>query len=111
MELASPKRLCYDRRMDKIPVVIVVGGQGTRMRGSTATKKELVKVGERPILWHVMRIFSAYGFNRFVLTLGYGADQIRSYFMQYEAMSRDLTLEVGGQGNGRSCAADLRSDT
>jgi glucose-1-phosphate cytidylyltransferase len=72
------------------------------MRGSTATKKELVHVGERPILWHVMRIFSAYGFNRFVLTLGYGADQIRRYFMQYEAMSRDLTLEVGGPANGRS---------
>lgn len=88
--------------MDDIPVVIVVGGQGARMRGSTATKKELVKVGERPILWHVMRIFSAHGFNRFVLTLGYGADQIRRYFLEYEAMSRDLTLQVGGPANGRS---------
>ncbi|MEJ2749967.1 MAG: sugar phosphate nucleotidyltransferase [Anaerolineae bacterium] len=88
--------------MDDIPVVIVVGGQGTRMRGSTATKKELVKVGERPILWHVMRIFSAHGFNRFILTLGYGADQIRRYFLEYEAMSRDVTLQVGGEANGRS---------
>lgn len=102
MWLAEAKRLCYDRLMNEIPVVIVVGGQGTRMRGSTATKKELVEVGGRPILWHVMRIFSAHGFNRFVLTLGYGADQIRRYFLQYEAMSRDLTLEIGGLADGRS---------
>lgn len=102
MWLAEAKRLCYDRLMNEIPVVIVVGGQGTRMRGSTATKKELVEVGGRPILWHVMRIFSAHGFNRFVLTLGYGADQIRRYFLQYESMSRDLTLEIGGPADGRS---------
>ncbi len=74
------------------------------MRGSTATKKELVEIGGRPILWHVMRIFSAHGLNRFVLALGYGADQIRRYFLEYEAMSRDLTLQVGNPANGRSPA-------
>lgn len=57
--------------MEQIPVVILCGGQGTRMRGSTLTKKELVEIGGRPIIWHVMRIFSAYGYNRFILTLGY----------------------------------------
>lgn len=88
--------------MDNIPVVIVCGGQGTRMRGSTETKKELVEIGGRPILWHVMRIFSAYGHKRFVLTLGYGADQIRRYFLEYEAMSRDLTFQIGEPANGRS---------
>jgi glucose-1-phosphate cytidylyltransferase len=82
--------------MDDIPVVIVCGGQGTRMRGSTAVKKELVEIGGRPILWHVMRIFSAHGLNRFVLTLGYGAEQIRRYFLEYEHMSRDLTMTLGG---------------
>lgn len=82
--------------MDDIPVVIVCGGQGTRMRGSTAIKKELVEIGGRPILWHVMRIFSSHGFNRFILTLGYGSDQIRGYFLNYENMSRDLTLRLGG---------------
>ena len=85
--------------MQQIPVVILCGGQGTRMRGSTATKKELVEVGGRPILWHVMRIFSAHGFNRFVLTLGYRAEDIKRYFLEYEPLSRDFTLEVG---NGRS---------
>jgi len=69
------------------------------MRGSTATKKELIEVGGRPILWHVMRIFSAHGFNRFVLTLGYRAEDIKRYFLEYETLSRDFTLEVG---NGRS---------
>lgn len=88
--------------MNDIPVIIVCGGQGTRMRGSTEMKKELVEIGERPILWHVMRIFSAHGFNRFVLTLGYGADQIRRYFLEYDVMSRDLTIELGTPQNGRS---------
>lgn len=87
--------------MENIPVVIVCGGEGTRMRGSTTRKKELVEVGGRPILWHVMRIFSAHGHKRFILTLGYGADQIRRYFLEYEAMNRDLTLQLGQTGNGQ----------
>ena len=88
--------------MEDIPVVIVCGGQGTRMRGSTSRKKELVEIGGRPILWHVMRIFSAHGCRRFVLALGYGQDQIRRYFLEYEPMMRDVTLQLGGSGNGRS---------
>ena len=66
------------------------------MRGGTLTKKELVEVGGRPIMWHVMRIFSAYGHNHFVLPLGYGGDQIKRYFLDYELMSRDFSLSVGG---------------
>lgn len=65
------------------------------MRGGTTTKKELVKVGNRPIIWHVMRIFSAHGCNRFILTLGHEADQMRRYFLDYNKMSRDLTLTMG----------------
>ncbi len=81
--------------MTDTPVVIFCGGQGTRMRGDTLTKKELVEIGGQPILWHVMRIFSTYGFNHFVLPLGYGADQIKRYFLQYEAFTRDFSLWVG----------------
>ncbi|UCG22940.1 MAG: NTP transferase domain-containing protein [Chloroflexota bacterium] len=84
--------------MSEIPVVILCGGQGTRMRGQTLTKKELVNVGGRPIIWHVMRIFSTHGFNRFVLTLGYGADQLKRYFLAYDAMSRDFVLHLSNQG-------------
>jgi glucose-1-phosphate cytidylyltransferase len=86
--------------MEQIPVVILCGGQGTRMRGQTLTKKELVRVGGRPIIWHVMRIFSAYGFNEFILTLGYQADQVKRYFLDYEAMSRDLLVHLGDPEGG-----------
>jgi glucose-1-phosphate cytidylyltransferase len=81
--------------MEEIPVVILCGGQGTRMQGATLTKKELVKIGERPVIWHVMRLFSVHGFNRFILTLGYEAEQIKRYFLNYEAMYRDITLRLG----------------
>lgn len=85
--------------MANIPVVIFCGGEGTRMKGGTLTKKELVEIDGRPIIWHVMRIFSAYGFNHFVLPLGYEAQQIKRYFLHYEAMSRDFTVRVGRRKN------------
>ncbi len=53
-----------------IPVVIFCGGEGTRMKGGTLTKKELVEIGGRPIIWHVMRIFSGYGHNQLCLAPG-----------------------------------------
>lgn len=80
---------------ENLPVVILVGGQGTRMRGDTLTKKELVEVGGRPILWHVMRIFAAFGHTHFILTLGYQADALKRYFLEYEPMGRDFTLQLG----------------
>jgi glucose-1-phosphate cytidylyltransferase len=85
--------------LDNIPVIILCGGQGTRMRGETLTKKELVEIGGRPILWHVMQIFSAFGLRRFILTLGYEAEQIKQYFLNYEAMTRDFTVFLGGRAN------------
>ncbi len=86
-----------------IPVVIMCGGSGTRF-GNTLTKKELVDIGGRPLLWHVMRIFSAFGHNRFVLALGHMGDQVRRYFLEYEAMTRDTTVHLADAGgeNGRS---------
>lgn len=80
---------------EDIPVIIFCGGEGTRMRGGTLTKKELVEIGGRPIIWHVMRIYSAYGFRKFVLPLGYEAGQLRRYFLDYEAMTRDFTICLG----------------
>jgi len=84
--------------MADIPVVIMCGGQGTRM-GNTLTKKELVDIGGRPLLWHVVRIFSAYGHNRFILALGHQGDQVRRYFLEYEAMSRDVTIHLPNAEN------------
>ena len=88
--------------MSDIPVVILCGGQGTRMRGNTLTKKELVEIGGQPVIWHVMRIFSAHGHNRFVLTLGFQAEQLRRYFLEYEAMQRDFTVHLGEPDNHRN---------
>lgn len=65
------------------------------MRGGTLTKKELVDIGGRPIIWHVMRIFSGFGHNRFILPLGHEASQIKQYFLNYEAMSHDFTVRTG----------------
>ncbi len=78
------------------------------MRGQTLTKKELVNVGHRPIIWHVMRIFSAFGFNRFVLTLGYQAEQIKRYFLEYELLSRDFRLSLNSNVMGKK--VDYLSD-
>lgn len=81
-----------------LPIVILCGGQGTRM-GDTLTKKELIEIGGRPLLWHVMRIFSHYGHHDFVLALGHLGDQVRRYFLEYEAMTRDVTLRLGHPDN------------
>lgn len=75
------------------------------MRGGTSIKKELVPVGGRPIIWHVMRIFAAHNFNDFVLTLGYGGEQLRRYFLDYDLMERDLRLSVGRNSGSPSFAA------
>jgi glucose-1-phosphate cytidylyltransferase len=68
------------------------------MQGDTPTKKELVEVGGRPILWHVMKIYAAYGHTRFILTLGYQADALKRYFLEYEPMSCDFTISLGRSG-------------
>lgn len=68
------------------------------MQSGTPTKKELVEVGGRPILWHVMRIYAAYGHTRFILALGYQAEALKRYFLEYEPMSCDFTIRQGGSG-------------
>ncbi len=78
-----------------VPVVILCGGQGTRMRGDSKIKKELVPVGGRPMLWHMMKYYAAYGHRHFFLALGFGADQIKRYFLEYDLMQRDFTLSLG----------------
>ena len=61
-------------------VVILCGGKGTRLSEETVKKpKPMVEIGGRPILWHIMKIYSHYGFNRFILALGYKSDQIKQY--------------------------------
>ena len=82
-----------------IPVVILCGGMGTRLReASEKLPKPLVDVGGKPILWHIMKTYGHYGFRRFVLCLGYKSDQIRRYFLDYREHSNDFTLELAAEG-------------
>lgn len=80
-------------------VVILCGGQGTRLREETEFRpKPLVEVGGRPILWHIMKIYAHHGFRDFVLCLGYRGAMIKDYFLKYEAMNNDFTICLGRLG-------------
>jgi glucose-1-phosphate cytidylyltransferase len=77
-------------------VVLLCGGQGTRLREETEYRpKPLVDIGGRPILWHIMKIYAHHGFNEFVLCLGYRGNMIKDYFLNYEAMSNDFSIHLG----------------
>lgn len=76
--------------------VILCGGLGTRLREETEYRpKPMVNVGNRPILWHIMKIFSQYGFKEFILTLGFKGEMIKDFFCHYEIMNNDVTIELG----------------
>ena len=84
-------------RPDKrdIPVVILCGGQGTRLREETEYRpKPMVEIGTRPILWHIMKIYGAHGLDRFVLCLGYKGWEIKQYFLRYREMLSDFTISM-----------------
>ena len=78
-----------------IPVVILCGGMGTRLReASEKLPKPLVDIGGKPILWHVMKTYGEAGFRRFVLCLGYKSELIKRYFLDYQAEISDFTLHM-----------------
>ena len=75
--------------------IILCGGMGTRLREETEYKpKPMVEIGGRPILWHIMKHYSFYGFNEFILALGYKGDVIRDYFLNYYKYNRDFTVDL-----------------
>ncbi len=75
-------------------VIILCGGAGTRLKEETEFKpKPMVYVGNKPILWHIMKTYSRYGFNEFVLALGYKADYIKDFFLNQKAFTSDFTLD------------------
>jgi len=82
--------------MSKIKVIILCGGQGTRIRDvSEVLPKPMLFIGGRPILWHIMKIYSYYGIKDFVLSLGYKGWVIKEFFLNYYAKISDVTLELG----------------
>lgn len=77
-------------------VAILCGGLGTRLREETEYRpKPMVNIGNKPILWHIMKIYSHFGFNDFVLCLGYKGNIIKEYFYNYELLNSDFTIELG----------------
>jgi glucose-1-phosphate cytidylyltransferase len=78
---------------DNLKVVILCGGLGTRLKEETEFKpKPMVIVGNKPLLWHIMKIYSHYGFKDFILCLGYKGEMIKEYFSQSKLMSNDSLL-------------------
>jgi glucose-1-phosphate cytidylyltransferase len=79
-----------------MPVVVLCGGLGTRLREETEYRpKPLVPVGQRPILWHIMKTYASFGFTDFILALGYKGEMIKDFFLNYEALVSDFTLDLG----------------
>lgn len=77
-------------------VVILCGGRGTRLREETEYRpKPMVPIGNRPILWHIMKTYAHHGFNEFILCLGYKGDMIKEYFRNYLWNTCDTTLQLG----------------
>jgi glucose-1-phosphate cytidylyltransferase len=75
--------------------VILAGGRGSRLAEFTEiVPKPMVQIGERPILWHIMKHFASYGNNEFVLALGYKAHVIKEFFLHYKLLSASLTVDL-----------------
>jgi len=82
----------------EMPVVILCGGVGTRLRVETErVPKPLVEIGDKPILWHIMKLYGQHGFRRFVLCLGYKSSLIKEFFLRYREYVSDFTLEMDGK--------------
>lgn len=75
--------------------IILAGGIGTRLQEQTTVKpKPMVEIGGKPILWHIMKIFSSYGIEDFAIAMGYKSEVIQSYFLNYYYHQNDLTIHL-----------------
>lgn len=89
-------------------VAILAGGMGTRLAEETEIKpKPMVEIGDRPILWHIMKYYAYFGFNEFVIALGYKGEYIKRWMRDYSALEGDMTIntktgEVNSHQNGQS---------
>jgi glucose-1-phosphate cytidylyltransferase len=92
-------------------VVILCGGQGTRLREETEYRpKPMVEVGGMPIVWHIMKTYAHYGFNEFILCLGYKGDFIKQYFLNYEFLNNDFTVNLGDKSDFKIHSKKDRED-
>ena len=76
-------------------VVILAGGFGTRLSEETLRiPKPMVKIGNMPILWHIMKVFSSQGFNEFIICLGYKSEIIKEFFLNFHTLNSDFTINL-----------------
>lgn len=76
-------------------VVILAGGMGTRISEESHLKpKPMIEIGDNPILWHIMKIYSYYGFHEFVICCGYKGQMIKEYFMDYYMIESDVVIDL-----------------
>ena len=76
-------------------VVLLAGGFGTRLSEETNVRpKPMVEIGGKPILWHIMKLYSSYGFNEFIVLLGYKGYHIKEYFTNYFLHQSDVTIDL-----------------
>ncbi|GIW23583.1 MAG: glucose-1-phosphate cytidylyltransferase [Candidatus Sericytochromatia bacterium] len=76
-------------------VVILAGGYGTRLSEETIIKpKPMVEIGNKPILWHIMKIYSYFGFNEFIIACGYKCEFIKKYFLDYDYLNNDFCIDL-----------------
>src|SRR5262249_39004328 len=95
----SPKRIFFSgghcASEGSMKVVILAGGFGTRISEESVVRpKPLVEIGGRPILWHIMKIYSTYGLNDFIVCCGYKGYMIKNYFADYVFHSADVTFDL-----------------
>ena len=79
----------------KMKVVILAGGMGSRISEESHLRpKPMIEIGGRPILWHIMKIYSHYGFNDFIICCGYKGHMIKEYFIDYYMNESDITVDL-----------------
>jgi glucose-1-phosphate cytidylyltransferase len=91
-------------------VIILAGGFGTRLGSITEViPKPMVRIGDRPILWHIMKRYSCFGYKDFVLSLGYKSEVIKDYFLRYQEYSADVRVSLGS-GHAQVLSANAEAD-
>lgn len=92
-------------------IVILCGGQGTRIRDvADDLPKPMIPIGEKPILWHIMKNYASYGYKEFILCLGYRGHVIKNFFINYDILTHDFELTLGRSGSLKIMNDDHKED-
>ena len=84
--------------MENVPLVILAGGLGTRLREETEFRpKPMIEIGGMPIIWHIMKYYSSWGVNEFIICTGYKGEIIKNYFLNYGVIQNDITVKTGAK--------------